>query len=113
LVRQDDDLEMRLGHVESGIDPAKLAAMKARQETPDAECAACELGRRCSRWCGCAQKETSGRLGEVSPLFCWLERAFIAEADRVADELWAERDPTFLAEFYRVQPSAVKRAPLL
>jgi len=111
LVRQDDDPELCLGHVHSGLDEEKLARMKERQEEPDAECAACELRRRCSRWCGCAQMETTGRLGEVSPLFCWLERAFIAEADRVAGELWDERDPTFLAEFYRVQPAPMKRVP--
>jgi hypothetical protein len=70
------------------------------------------LRRRCSRWCGCAQMETTGRLGQVSPLFCWLDRAFIAEADRVAGELWDERDPTFLSEFYRLQPVQMKRAPL-
>jgi uncharacterized protein len=112
LVRQDDDAGLRLGHVQSGIDQEKLAAMKARQENPDAECRACELRGRCSRWCGCAQIETTGSLGTVSPLFCWMERAFIAEADRVAGTLWEERNATFLAEFYRLQPARRKRAPL-
>jgi uncharacterized protein len=112
LVRQDDDPRMRLGHLEAGIDQAKLARMKQSQEHPDAECQACELRLRCACWCGCAQMETTGRLGEVSPLYCWFERAFIAEADRVAGELWDERNPTFLSEFYRAQPVPVKRAPL-
>jgi hypothetical protein len=34
-------------------------------------------------------------------LFCWFERQFIAEAERLANLLYAEKAPTFLREFYQ------------
>jgi hypothetical protein len=52
------------------------------------------------QWCGCAQWETTRGLGRISPLFCWFERSFIAEVDRIAGILFGERNPTFLREFY-------------
>jgi len=101
VVAEDTREELRLGHLESGLDDARVRALQARRSATDPECATCELGARCSSSCGCAQLETTGQLGMVSPLFCWLERLFIAEADRLANVLCAERNPTFLSEFYR------------
>jgi uncharacterized protein len=101
VVGEDDREELRLGHVEHGLDETRVRALQERRSAVDPECAGCELGARCSSWCGCAQLETTGQLGSVSPLFCWFERLFIAEADRLANALYAERNPTFLREFYR------------
>jgi uncharacterized protein len=108
VVGEDTREALRLGHVESGLDEARVQALQAQRSATDPECATCPLAARCSRWCGCAQLETSGRLGEVSPLFCWFERLFIGEADRLANLLYAEKNPTFLREFYR---HAMVRAP--
>jgi hypothetical protein len=66
---------------------------------------ACDLRPRCLQWCGCAQWETAHSLGRISPLFCWFERSFIAEADRIAGILFGERNPTFLREFYGLAPA--------
>lgn len=101
VVGEDTREELRLGHVESGLDDARAQALQERRASADPECATCDLGARCSSWCGCAQLETTGQLGTVSPLFCWFERLFIAEADRLANMLYAEQNPTFLREFYR------------
>jgi len=38
-----------------------------------------------ARAAGCAQLETKGELGKVSPVFCWLERLFVAEAERLEE----------------------------
>jgi uncharacterized protein len=101
VVGEDTREELRLGHVGSGLDEGRVRALQARRAVPDVECEQCDLDARCSRWCGCAQLETTGRLGAVSPLFCWFERVFIAEADRLANALFAEKNPTFLHEVYR------------
>ncbi len=101
VVGEDSREELRLGHVERGIDEPRARALQERRAAHDPECATCALGARCSSWCGCAQLETTGQLGTVSPLFCWFERLFIAEADRLANTLYAEQNPTFLREFYR------------
>jgi uncharacterized protein len=109
VVGEDTREELRLGHVESGLDQARAQALQERRAATDPECATCDLGARCSSWCGCAQLETTGQLGTVSPLFCWFERLFIAEADRLANMLYAEQNPTFLREFYR--PALVQIRP--
>ena len=76
---------------------------------PDDECAACELQPRCMYWCGCANYETTGDPAQVSPVVCWFERCFIAAADRVANTLFAEGDPTFLRRFYVPEAPPIQR----
>ena len=105
LVAQDDDPAVCIGHVDSGIDVARRDALVANKDTPDDECAACELQPRCMFWCGCANYETTGDVGQVAPITCWFERCFIAEADRVASTLYTEKCPAFLKRFYA--PDAV------
>ncbi len=99
-VRGDDSPELCIGEVRSGIDGGRRDALLARKARIDPECASCALVGRCARWCGCMQVETTGSLGQVSKVFCWTERCFIAEADRLASTLYAEKNPAFLRRFY-------------
>ncbi|MGI5864428.1 MAG: radical SAM protein [Myxococcales bacterium] len=104
LVRQDDpNSEVCIGDLDRGIDSARRDAMVKAKNTCDPECAACELRPRCMYWCGCANYETTGSPGKVSPLLCWFERCFIAEADRVAGLLFGEENPVFMRRFYRAK----------
>jgi uncharacterized protein len=103
MVRDDENMTFQLGDLSTGIDEVQSRQLQELRRSCDSECAACELAPRCSTWCGCAQFETTGSLGQISPLFCWLERLFIAEADRLASMLFAERNPAFLHDFYRLE----------
>ena len=100
LVGEDDREALCVGDLDRGLDPSRVEALLAGRSRPDPECVACELRPRCKHWCGCANFETTGDPARVSPLVCFFERAFIAEADRVAEILYGERDPTFLRRFY-------------
>jgi uncharacterized protein len=100
LVAEDSNVAIRIGDAFSGIDVARRDAMVGAKNEPDPECAACELRPRCMHWCGCANYETTGDVAQVSPIVCWFERCFIAEADRVANTMYAERDPVFIRRFY-------------
>jgi uncharacterized protein len=104
MVREDDTPAMQIGDLERGLDRTRCEQIQTRRRKVDAECAACDLRPRCAQWCGCAQWETTHTLGRVSPLFCWFERSFIAEADRIAGILFAERNPAFLRECYALEP---------
>jgi len=99
-VRPDGNAELRIGHVDTGLDLARREALLARKARVDPECAACEIRSRCAHWCGCMQVESTGALGQVSPIFCWTERRLVAEADRIASTLYAEKNPAFLRRFY-------------
>ena len=92
--------ELCIGDVDRGLDQARRDELLALKARVDPECAACALAGRCAHWCGCMQVETTGSLGQVSPVFCWTERCFVAEADRVAGTLYAEKNPAFLRRFY-------------
>ena len=100
LVAEDNNLEVCIGDLERGLDLERRDAMVRVKNTPDVECAACELRPRCMHWCGCANYETTGNVGQVSPVVCWFERCFIAQADRVANTLYGEHNPAFLRRFY-------------
>lgn len=99
-VRPGGNEGLRIGHVDTGLDLARRDALLARKAAVDPECAACDLKARCAHWCGCMQVETTGSLGRVSPVFCWTERRLVAEADRIASTLFAERNDAFLRRFY-------------
>jgi len=100
LVNQDDDDAVCIGDLERGLDLEKRdRLLPARREEPPM-CDGCELKARCKRFCGCANYETTGDPGAVSPVVCAFEQAFIDEADRVGNVLYAERNPVFLKQFY-------------
>jgi uncharacterized protein len=96
----EDEGTVGIGDLETGIDEVKRDALVSRKNAPDAECAACPLQPRCTHWCGCANFETTGDVGRPSPALCWFQRCFIAEADRVANTLFEERNPVFMRRFY-------------
>ncbi len=100
LVCEDDDPQVCIGDLQRGIDTARRDELVRRKNTPDAECQACALRPRCMHWCGCANYETTGDTGQVSPVVCWFERSFLAAADAIAGELFAEQTPAFLRRFY-------------
>ena len=104
LVGEDNLEAVVIGDLDRGLDVAKRDQLVRGKNEPDAECADCELRDRCMFWCGCANFETSGKVTEVSPIICWFERCFIAEADRVANTMFTEKCPGFLQRFY-VPPS--------
>jgi len=94
LVRDDSDDAVCLGDVRTGIDRAKHAAMIAAARPVDEECAACEWEPRCNYSCACAAYTLAGRFGAVTPVFCWMQRCLMAEADRVGAMLAAEAPRT-------------------
>jgi len=114
LVAEDSNPEVCIGDLEGGLDVERRDAMVRAKNRPDPECDGCELRPRCMHWCGCANYETTGNVGQVAPVVCWFERCFIAQADRVANALYGERNPVFLRRFYVPEmplPAPGERAP--
>jgi uncharacterized protein len=78
LVGEDDRPDLQIGDLEHGLDEARVEALLARRERPEPECDGCDLRDRCKHWCGCANFETTGDPGRVSPIVCYFERCFYA-----------------------------------
>jgi uncharacterized protein len=100
IVKGDDDDAMCLGDLDAGVDEDRRRMVVAARDQGEPECAECDLRRRCSQQCGCTNYEQTGHPGHVPPALCAWERAVIAEADRIANQLYAENDPAFLRRFY-------------
>lgn len=106
MVCEDNDLDLCIGHVDDGIDVEKRDSLLAAARMGDDECRSCEDRGRCMHWCGCVNSETTGHPGKVSPVVCWIQRCFIQATDRMAGELFAEKNPSFLKTFYgRIRPT--------
>ena len=100
LVGGDDNPGLRLGDVRKGFDLAALTRLMARRGNANPSCAACPVAQRCMNWCGCVNFMDSGDVGLVGGFTCFHEKLAIETADRCADTLWAERNPTFLERFF-------------
>jgi len=102
LVGQDGPAEadMVVGHVDTGIDAARVAALRHAKDSPRPDCEGCALLARCIWWCGCVNRALTGRVDGASGLLCRVERLLIERADRLAATLWEERNPRFLRRYY-------------
>jgi hypothetical protein len=65
------------------------------------QCADCAARARCENRCACVNLATTGDVNRVSAVVCHHERMVIETADAAAAELFAERNPAFLARFYQ------------
>ena len=100
LVGEDNRTELRLGNVFDGFDPVRRAAVLACRGNRTPSCRSCGLRHRCMNWCGCINHATTGATDQVAGIVCFHERMSIAVADRVAEALYQERNPAFMAAFY-------------
>lgn len=103
LVAEDDNDEVCIGHVDTGVDLEKVLEMARQKNTPDADCQSCGLQNRCMFWCGCVNYATTGRVGETSGVLCALEQLAIKHADRAAATLFKEKNTQFMRKFYAVR----------
>ena len=100
MVKGDDDDAMCLGDLDSGVDEERRRMVVAARDEVEPESEECDLRLRCSRQCGCTNYEQTGHPEHVPPALCGWEHAVIAQADRVANQLYAEDAPAFMRRFY-------------
>jgi len=101
LVGDDSDERFVIGTLDTGIDEAKLEAMRLARGRVEPVCEGCPIRERCSSSCGCKHVALTGQLGGVTDTLCNTEAAFIEAADRVAEELYHAQNEPFLEFFYR------------
>ncbi|WP_005035987.1 radical SAM protein [Holophaga foetida] len=94
-----DDGQQAIGDVWRGLDP-KARCRVLCQAKPQLPCGDCTLKLRCFRWCGCTNWRATGNLHQPPAILCEHERRIIPLADRVAERLYAERNPSFIQKFY-------------
>ncbi|MBR3464938.1 MAG: radical SAM protein [Clostridiales bacterium] len=87
-----------LGNVFDGIDEAKVIELAKRSATPET-CRECDLVKRCTNSCGCANRMNTGNENQVSPLQCTYERMLIEISDNLGEELYQIDPDRFAKEF--------------
>ena len=100
FVGDGTDAAFAIGHVETGIDEAarqRLYALNAAEKT---ECRACAIRERCNHYCGCLNRQATGRIDRVSPVLCAHERSVLPIGDRLAARLFKKKDPLFIQKHY-------------
>ncbi len=102
LVGDDTRDDIIIGDVETGLDIAKISAIKKGKDTSDPDCKDCKLNHRCMFWCGCVNYATTGNVGKTSGLVCQLEQMIIRSADKAASTLFQEKNPLFIDKFYAI-----------
>ncbi len=100
MVGEGHDSAWVVGHVERGLDLEALGKLQRAKDRVEQTCGECELRDRCQSYCGCRHVALTGKLGEISAALCETEAAFIDQADRVAETLFAERCPSFIDYYY-------------
>lgn len=100
MVGEDRDPSLAIGHVDRGIDLGALLALQRAKDRVEPTCAPCAIRDRCQSYCGCRHVALTGKLGEISAALCETEAAFIDQADRVAETLYAERSAAFIDYYY-------------
>lgn len=92
------DKDYLFGNVFDGIDNIRVREISSRSSTPDT-CIGCDLVKRCTNSCGCANRMNTGDENKVSPLQCTYERMLIEVSDVLGEELY-RTDPRRFTEYY-------------
>jgi uncharacterized protein len=112
LVGEDNETRFQIGHIDRGIDTAKLSAINTRRTVLDPTCAACEIKDRCMNTCGCSNAMSSGDEAVPGAALCLSEQAYARVADRVAHNLFWEGNPIFLRKFYFEEQPVIEQVSL-
>jgi uncharacterized protein len=100
LVGEDHDSPYVIGHVTSGVDPARVAQLvQAVCQLPE-ECAGCAVASRCRNRCACANLAMTGDAACPSELLCFHEQLTVRLADEAAEQLFDERNEAFVRRHY-------------
>lgn len=92
------DRKYLLGNVFDGLDDAKVIEMAKKSSTPET-CVNCDLVKRCTNSCGCANRMNTGDENKVSPLQCTYERMLIGISDALGEDLYKIDPERFAKEF--------------
>ncbi len=94
------DPSYSIGHVSTGIDEAARKRLYDVNGEEKETCAECAIRDRCNHYCGCLNRQSTGRLDLVSPVLCAHERTVLPIADGLAERLFAKRSAMFIQKHY-------------
>lgn len=104
LVAEDDKPEHRVGHVDTGVEIARVCNVRPDvgedKHAINDECNTCAERYRCAASCACANMAETGSMQVAGGVQCWHEQTTAKIADEMAESLFAELNPVFLRWYY-------------
>lgn len=89
-----------IGHASTGINEDARARLFTLNGEEKDSCRDCAVRDRCNHYCGCLNKQATGRIDRVSPVLCAHERTILPIADALAERLFKKRSPMFIQKHY-------------
>jgi uncharacterized protein len=100
FVGAGDDSEWCIGDVRTGVDEARRERLFRESSREKDDCAACAIRERCNHFCGCLNRQATGRIDRVSPVLCAHEKMVLRVADGLAERLFRKKAPMFIQKQY-------------
>jgi uncharacterized protein len=94
------DAEFCIGDARTGLDETARQNLYTLNAEEKDECAACAVRERCNHYCGCLNRQATGRIDRVSPVLCAHERIVLPIADKLAARLYKRRNAMFIQKHY-------------
>jgi uncharacterized protein len=95
-----DTADYCIGDVDSGL-TARREELIAENRKERSQCEGCALVGRCSNYCGCLNWQITGKLTKIPGILCTHEQMLIPIVDEIGNELWDERNQSFLNKHYK------------
>jgi len=111
LVADDRDPRFVIGHVDRGVDEARVRAILRGPADP--ECEPCPEKWRCGAACACANLAETGATHVPGPVQCWHEQTTARIADRAAMELVEAGSEAFASWIYGSQLAKRRALPVV
>jgi radical SAM protein with 4Fe4S-binding SPASM domain len=109
MVNEDRDHKLVIGHLDTGVLPARVAGLLRGPADP--ACDECAERWRCGASCACANLAETGTTHVPGGVQCWYEQASARVADEIGMQLLEEKCEAFLAWTYgRVAEAAEQLA---
>jgi len=89
-----------IGDVWRGIDEEARKRLYDVNGEEKESCSECAVRERCNHYCGCLNRQSTGRIDRVSPVLCAHERTVLPIADKLAARLFKVRNPMFIQKHY-------------
>jgi uncharacterized protein len=92
----------KLGNVYTGISYTSRDEFKSNREKRNNICISCGIKDRCFNWCACSNFLATGSINEISSVLCEFEKILIPITDKLAEDLYYEKNQRFLKRFYGI-----------
>ncbi|NCO38069.1 MAG: radical SAM/SPASM domain-containing protein [Armatimonadetes bacterium CG_4_10_14_3_um_filter_66_18] len=100
FVGDGSNTDYAIGHVETGIDETARERLYALNAAEKDTCSSCAIRDRCNHYCGCLNRQATGRIDHVSPTLCAHERTVMPVVDRLAERLYRRGNALFIQKHY-------------